>query len=426
MIAVGAVSAVAVVAVIAVLAVVFFLKPGTPAGTSVSYGSTDPVKASRITKIIPAASSDQPLTHYYARVVDAEKTDGAVDVLALPKLEVKDDQGFTMADFKQDLPAGTYTVQVTDDQGTTQNSPRLDYSPTDNTASDGSIMLTPPVRDDAVAQTNASRKGRYGAYLEKLNELQGTYGKPGIAEPSSITGYTYLTGLSFARVIDFGDGAPLLLVAYFKGGTSAQSPMLEYGLPSQTSYSIDVYQYSEASDQATLVAQDTPSFTSAGQLFFTLGTSPDSSKTYLAASDGLTYDKFYGIKEDGSFGAVSTVEYRSDGGSEDTAEAMSYTIFINGVQASDSSEVQKEEQKYTKDPQIWWLSGGKLGNKDGHGGTGSVWEYQYPDSTTNHTLEEAHDTVTTLMSQLAGTETGDGGISSSEGSAPAAKPTSDQ
>lgn len=302
---------------------------GGPGATSVSFGSREAVRVSRVTRIVPQDSSGAPIARYVVRVREADDPDGrAIDVSALPQLDVDGTNGFAMSDFGE-LDAGTYEVTVTPEGGAPQFVPPVTVADEDAAAGGGAsgeqlpeqVVVTPPA--DQGDQAAPVRLGRYGAFLEVVRDLQATYGEVSIVSDSGEVALSWLDGLCYARLVDFGDGTERLVVAY------ASDPSVSKSFPTSTdSYTVEVWQYDEASDAATKVWSGHHGYSNGGYAFVTLVPTTDGSRTYLEQDLSDSGINYMGICDDGSFGLAHTVEFQMNVGSDGAPDG--YTILVDG------------------------------------------------------------------------------------------------
>lgn len=321
-----AVIACAVVAAVAVIAIAaFVLLGGMAAGDiSAAFGSTEPVAAARTTRIVPRASDGTPLTHYIVRLVQATDEDGArIDVSSVSPIEVSGEDGFQLADLlPDDLPDGTYHMVLDGDDGSTQALPPIDLGDDGEGGTDGDTIYidgNPDAPVDRAAQL----------FLDKIEELQAAHGEGELVTfhtyGTSVT--CYISGVAYAELVDFGDGADRLVVAYIdEGSDSYDSTFTFFG----GTYTIEVWEYDEDVDALNLAFSgkasgyaEGESATWPGLAFVEYARDPDTGRTCLclrSVSDSVGSERrdYYGLLDDGSFGAVAslsaTVEFSGAGG----------------------------------------------------------------------------------------------------------------
>ena len=394
----------AVLVAIACTAAFFLVGPGANHGTPVAYGSTETVAASRITKIVPAGTKagDGALTHYYVRIVDASGADTTgLDLFDLPKIEVKDNQGFTLPDISDKLPRGTYTVRITDagaSSGTDGGDVRLQYDPSKQAESSAPKQLTPgPSNGSNAGSSNGSaatstRQGRYGAYLGVIEDLQKKYGKAAI---TASDGAGWLTGLFYAQLVDFGDGTRYLVVAYCTEPGVAQVS----DLPTGKVFKVAVYSYNAKTDKANRLMEDDLSYTNGGFAFLTYGHDAAGKKTYLIAGDGYAAENYYGLTDKGSFGPVALIKSQGQDGE-------GYTNYLNGKVAT-SAQIEEQQKAHANKPDTWYVSGwsqegSSSSDPESYSGGASAYEYLYGEQGERHTIGETGKTVADLLGKLQG------------------------
>lgn len=321
---------------------------------SLTFGSREAVSVSRVTRIVPSSAEGSPLQRYVVRVREAFGPDGSrLDVSALPRLGVEGETGFTMADLGE-LDEGTYEVTITPDDGAPQYIPPVsvvDGDPGD-AAGDGSegdsdpvelpeeIVVVPPEDTDGFEGDLSApvRLGRYGAYLAKVRELREAHGELTVVSLSG-SDVSWLAGLCFARLVDFGDGVERLVVAYAK-------PEAMSGLPQDLDvYTVEVWGYDEGSDQAVLEWSGGTSYSNGGYAYLCFWHPGDGSGVNLAREIPDTYITVVGILENGTLGVEHEIEqsyYQPDGSIGLTSkvdgqivESDAFSQFIAGLGSED-------------------------------------------------------------------------------------------
>lgn len=320
-----AVIACAVVAAVAVIAIAaFVLLGGMAAGdVSAAFGSTEPLAATRTTRIVPRASDGTPLTHYIVRLVQATDEDGArIDVSSVSPIEVSGEDGFQLADLlPDDLPDGTYHMVLDGDDGSTQALPPIDLGDDGEGGTDGDTIYidgNPDAPVDRAAQL----------FLDKIEELQAAHGEGAIVSSTAYgTTTCYISGVAYAELVDFGDGADRLVVAYIDEGSDSYDPTHTFFAGT---YTIEVWEYDEDVDALDLAFSGSASGYAEGEsatwpglAFIEYVRDPDTGRTCLclrSVSDSVGSERrdYYGLLDDGSFGAVAslsaTVEFSDAGG----------------------------------------------------------------------------------------------------------------
>lgn len=298
------------------------------------FNSTKAIGITKVAKIVPSTAANKPMERYVARIVDAKSDDGsAIDVFSFPKLTIEDTNGFTMGEFGDGIKNGTYTVRVVNGDGTANNLPPVHVG---DGAADGSsdagnagdsgdgagkdsgdtLVVVPPddpdlpedQRDDRAPAT--APKGRMAAYLKVLKDLEAKYGEPTTNKVDrGWPQWSYATGLSFAQLVDFGEGQQQLVVAYCTD-TPEELEKARNSRMGMTalSYTIEIYDYDEASDSAISVAKPPVSSYEGGGNFFAITKSKDGKRSYVRfyglAAERDSEVSYTGLKDDGSFGIV--------------------------------------------------------------------------------------------------------------------------
>lgn len=284
---------------------------------TLTFGSREAVSVSRVTRIVPSSAEGSPLQRYVVRVREAFGPDGSrLDVSALPRLDVEGETGFTMADLGE-LDEGTYEVTITPDDGAPQYIPPVsvvDGDPGD-AAGDGSegdsepvelpeeiVVVPPETPDGSEGDLSAPvRLGRYGAYLSKVRELREAHGELTVVSLSG-SDVSWLAGLCFVRLVDFGDGVERLVVAHAKPEAMSEPPQ------DLDVYTVEVWGYDEGSDQAVLEWSGGTSNTPGGHFFVCFWHPGDGSGVNLTREVPDTYFTVVGILEDGTLGVEHEFE----------------------------------------------------------------------------------------------------------------------
>lgn len=217
----GAIVAIAAIVLIAVIVVACILLLGKHP-TEVRFGQDESVPVARATRIIPHDVADEPITLYSASLVnpDAGQDDPQSKLETTPYcLNVDGPGGFTMADFGDDLPQGSYVLYIvneTTSDGTGDTSASqvpqqlpVEYEP-DNQDAETDIVVAPD--PDADAQT--PQPTAYELYWQKCQDYIAQVGEPAWTTSGALS-TNMMTGLCFAQLIDFnGDGTEELVVVY--------------------------------------------------------------------------------------------------------------------------------------------------------------------------------------------------------------------
>lgn len=248
---VALIAGIAVLALAAVVALCVFVVPRflDAAGPTVTYGQTDPVQCSVVTRIRPRDAEGNELTSYVVSLVErtadrqdrTSADDGIADAVA--QIRVTGNNGFTMEDFGDDIADGDYYLVIepsdsSDDSSSDQRIP-IHYEH-DNPDADSEVVVTPPAPEsDEPASDGKNQDGEdaqdeaefteeqlaYAHYYLKCQELIDAYGPAGTTNLYDGQ-MTAMTGLALAKLIDFDDdGLNELLVSYnaVQIGTDAAS-----------------------------------------------------------------------------------------------------------------------------------------------------------------------------------------------------------
>ena len=300
------------------------------------FGARESVSVSRVTRIVPAASEANPLQNYVVCVRAAAGRDGrAIDVSGIPRLDVEGETGFSMADFGE-IAEGIYEVTVTPDDGAPQFIPPVsvvDGKPGDEAGEEASggdsdavelpeeIIVVPPDHSEGSGHDLSvpMRLGRYGAYLDKVRELQLVHGEVSVVTTSD-GGDVWLSGLCYVGLVDFGDGAERLVVAYGDSELVSRHPYLD------ESYAVEVWGYDVESDEAVLEWSGKPSYTNGGYAHLSFWYPVDGTGPYLVQESPDSSFVVTGVSEDGAFG----VAYELAQTFSDPTDALPLVNTVNG------------------------------------------------------------------------------------------------
>lgn len=285
---VALIAGIAVLALAAVVALCVFVVPRflDAAGPTVTYGQTDPVQCSVVTRIRPRDAEGNELTSYVVSLVErtadrqdrTSADDGIADAVA--QIRVTGNNGFTMEDFGDDIADGDYYLVIessdsSDDSSSDQRIP-IHYEH-DNPDADSEVVVTPPAPEsdesasDGEGQESGDAQGEsdfteeqlaYAHYYLKCQELINTYGPAGTTDLYDGQ-MTAMTGLALARLIDFdGDGLNELLVSYnaVEIGTDAAS--------ADEVYPVEVWDYQDG--ELVQVYEGNAPYTNGGAYFLDL------------------------------------------------------------------------------------------------------------------------------------------------------------
>lgn len=294
---------------------------------SAEYGSLSSVKVASSTRVLPQDLEGSSAS-YRVRIKQADTSSGdfiAVD--DLPILSVTESDGFSLADFGS-LEEGAYYLSVKSETGAVFDLPPLLLTG-DSSAEElpREVEIVRP--SNMTSESMMVRRGKYGAFLDVLTGLSNTYGEPSLTvmRLNDNQCLAWVAGVSYAELVDFGDGTERLVVMYCLDGKFAESDVVEVGEddsvldfgPKATDYRIEVYEYDPIADEAVMVCQTTPEKTGEGRAV--LRYVKDSDGHMLIATGGTSEESNarYGINESGLFGVLS--------GSGSEAQADGYCFF---------------------------------------------------------------------------------------------------
>ena len=149
--------------------------------------------------------------------------------------------------------------------------------------------------------------GRYGSYLAKVRELEGAYGTGVVRTLSRGTWRAkWVEGLCFADLVDFGDGVERLVTVVEADDDTQEYPTL------LEAYRVAVWDYDAQSDSVVMLWQGYSSYRYGTDFSLDFATSPDGSRTQLFKCTPITGFTFVGLRGDGSFGMLHTVDSSYD------------------------------------------------------------------------------------------------------------------
>lgn len=180
-----------------------------PAALELVYGSNDVSAVARSARLVPLDGDGEPIAHYWIRFRRAVDADGEeIDLTDVEAFEVAGTDGFVIGDVLADLPDGTYYPVISDEEdGEDRPLPPVNVGDGED-ANGGTITIKP---DDE------QKLGADALFLAKLETLQAQYGGPAIGVKKlaeSDMYFSMLEGLSYADLLDFGDGTERLALAY--------------------------------------------------------------------------------------------------------------------------------------------------------------------------------------------------------------------
>ena len=324
-----------------------------------AYASDDAVTVSSQTTILPQDLEDEALNAYTARVKEADDLDGAaLDISQIPRLSIEGTGGFSLGNFGQ-LEDGTYLVCLETDAGESFDLPPLVIDSSDTANTPEELTVTAPT--DATGDTSLARVGKYASFRDTLATLIETYGDASLSVMQIQEGryLAWIAGVTYADIVDFGDGTERLVVAYCTNSDLASSDTLEttddiegnYG-PSTDDYLIEIWEYNAESDAAELALRLSSVVDDSDWPSIRFVENPITDGVALVAtSENASSNTIscYGINDSGAFGRLSV----SDSDIERLGTQEAYLIAHLGVTQEDalddssSNEVSCEETAQT-------------------------------------------------------------------------------
>lgn len=319
------VGGVAVVAVAAVLVLGGGLGAITGAGPSgggeaqVTYASNEEVPVASGTAIVPLDDRDEPFASYTVRVKQADDADGrAIDIADMPNLDVQGTEGFTLGDLGA-LDAGTYRLVIEDGaSGASYDLPPLVLGGASQGGGEASRVTVRPPQDTSDPDELAAQ-GKYACFRDKLQGLVDTYGDASITvmKLDEQRFLAWAAGVAYAELVDFGDGAERLVVAYCteRDFASAEDVQArddgEYG-PRASDYTVEVWEYDEAADELSMMCRTTAAAGASDAPVVEYVENPDTGFTclYVGGSDvnGSAGRSCFGLDDGGAFGELQAAD----------------------------------------------------------------------------------------------------------------------
>lgn len=319
------VGGVAVVAVAAVLVLGGGLGAITGAGPSgggearVTYASNEEVPVASGTAIVPLDDRDEPFASYTVRVKQADDADGrAIDIADMPNLDVQGTEGFTLGDLGA-LDAGTYRLVIEDGaSGASYDLPPLVLGGASQGGGEASRVTVRPPQDTSDPDELAAQ-GKYACFRDKLQGLVDTYGDASITvmKLDEQRFLAWAAGVAYAELVDFGDGAERLVVAYCteREFSSAEDVQArddgEYG-PRASDYTVEVWEYDEAADELSMMCRTTAAAGASDAPVVEYVENPDTGSTclYVGGSDvnGSAGRSCFGLDDGGAFGELQAAD----------------------------------------------------------------------------------------------------------------------
>lgn len=338
--------AAAAVIIIAALVAFLLLRPTTSEAT-VYFGSDEAVACAPSTKIIPRDASGTPLGAYS---VEATPLNSESENALTSQFSTQD--GFSLEQLG-DIAEGSYVIVIINNEtNTTYDSFVLDVQSTNK---DDMPIYVQPAPEDGVNTTDPSGQDQqltaqqkaYALFYEKCQEYLATYGDPERVDES---GYSYATGLSLAKLIDFGDGCERLLLCYYDQSLDANQTKGLYA----PAYIVEVWEYDESANNITCVYSGTPNYSNGGINWVELNTLETAVyvRDYLPGGGGPTGSEqlmYYGMNGE-NFGVCALFyhEYASNNGDVQNTYRL---LEDNPSESTGAKEVSEEE--YTSAQEAW-------------------------------------------------------------------------
>lgn len=338
-----------------------------------SYGQSDPLQCSVVTRVRPRDASGEELTSYVVRLMrrasdDASKNGTASDAFneVVAEIRVTGNNGFTMDNFG-DIPDGDYMLVIEPDgsgsgsKGSSSNggskgngsgggsSDASDeqripiHYEEDNLKAEEEVVVEPPAPETDSTQEPAEEDGltdeqiAAALYYYTCQDLIDEYGAPATADRYEGS-ETATSGLALAELIDFDDDGTdeLLTVVCTKDPATTTS---FYG---DDTYQVAVWRYADGAVEQ--VYEGDASHSNGGYYYVNLyereaDAADDPAQTvievysYPAPTEPeteVTRSEYYGLGDDG-FEAVASCQIESSYVDHDTTT----TVTIDGAEASE-------------------------------------------------------------------------------------------
>lgn len=333
-----------------------------------SYGQSDPLQCSVVTRVRPRDASGEDLTSYVVRLMrrasdDASKSGTASDAFneVVAEIRVTGNNGFTMDNFG-DIPDGDYMLVIAPDgsgggskgssSGDGSGSGSSDASDEqripihyeeDNPKAEEEVVVEPPAPETDSAQEPAEENGltdeqiAAALYYYTCQDLIEEYGAPATADRNS-GGEVAASGLALADLIDFdGDGTDELLTV-----VCTKDPATTTSFYGDDTYQVAVWRYADGAVEQ--VYEGDVSHSNGGYYYVNLyereaDAADDPAQTvievysYPAPTEPeteVTRSEYYGLGDDG-FEAVASCQIESSYVDHDTTT----TVAIDGAEASE-------------------------------------------------------------------------------------------
>lgn len=284
-----------------------------PYVVSGEFASLKSVEVASTTHIVPQVSNEGSDASYQVRIKQADDLFGAfVTVDELPTISVTRSEGFSLSDFGS-LGDGTYYLGMETSSGVMLDLPPLRLggsASSEELPEEIEIIMPANVTEEAAL----SRRGKYGAFSDVLSSLTDSYGEPSLTvmKLDDERFLAWVAGVSYAEIVDFGDGLERLVVVCCLDGSFADSDVVEveedssvgdFG-PKAKHYRVEIYEYDLLADEAVMVCQMTPETTEEGRATLRYLKSPDNRLCLVAENQSSDANVCYGIDDVGTFGVL--------------------------------------------------------------------------------------------------------------------------
>ena len=283
------------------------------------YGSSSRIETAATTPIVPLGPEGAPLSTYQVCIKQADDLSGRfIRIDELPTLSVTGENGFTLAEFGS-LDEGTYLLSVQDEEGATYDLPPLVL---DN-GGEGEVVerIEVGLPSRSIDALLLVKRGRYGSFLDALDKDIQTYGDVALTvmQPSEGSFLAWVAGVSYADLVDFGDGVERLVVVSCTEASLAEAQVVEVDAdasvddfgPRANQYTVRVYEYDALSDEPTLAATLILPQTDSGrpQLKYVTGPSGQTLLVVTGGSeDGSDNEACFGLNSAGVLGTLAADE----------------------------------------------------------------------------------------------------------------------
>lgn len=310
---------------------------------SVTIGDVSDHVLAPTTRIVPLDSEGNALTDYTATVCRALNAEGLdLGLSDVEPLDIDNDQGFTLNDIlgnMADEDGVTCYLSVTDNkEEADQSLPPLRVDSSSNEEKLSVERIVPG------SETGTSSAMQAMTFLNKIAQLENLYGAPSVEDvpESSSLSISGIRGLALAKIIDFGDGVPRMLVGY------SSDPNADYSdMDTDDGWHLEVWEYDERMGYLRNVWQGEPNVGtgpvasySARTLSWTQGSATmqalvcdvvEGFGAETPESEILHQMTFVGVRDDGSFGELDVDEISQQWPQTNAWSSPDYTTNYNFI-----------------------------------------------------------------------------------------------